>query len=131
VPILVQDTRHAIGHVGLGDMKLNEFFPSAEEPNDDQDIDWLDDLKFFIDNEPKLLSNYIFPAIKKHEKYVDHPKAYKIYIKPLNACMKKYCETFDIEEQEKKFSEDSLIELAKKIAEEQKKHIEDGDYETK
>jgi hypothetical protein len=45
--------------------------------------------------------------------------------------MKEYCETFEIEDIEKKFSEDSLIELAKRIAEEQKRFIENGDYESK
>ncbi len=113
-------------------MKLNEFFSSQDhKDNSENDIDWLDDLKFFIDNEPDLLSGHFFPAIKKHTKHIDHPKAYVIYIKPLEACMKEYCETFDIEKPEEKFPMDGLIELAKRIAEEQKKHIEDGDYETK
>ena len=112
-------------------MKLNEFFPSPEKPDEDQDVDWLDDLKFFIDNEPRLLSNYFFPAVRRHQKRVDHPNAYRLYIKPLNSCMKEYCETFEIEDAEKKFSEDSLIELAKRIAEEQKRFIENGDYESK
>ena len=119
------------GLVGLGNMKLNEFFPSPEKPDEDQDVDWLDDLKFFIDNEPRLLSNYFFPAVRRHQKYVDHPDAYRLYIKPLNSCMKEYCETFEIKDVEKKFSEDSLIELAKRIAEEQKRFIENGDYESK
>jgi len=112
-------------------MKLNEFFPAPEQPDDSQDIDWLDDLKFYIDNEPKLLSNYFFPAVKKHKDHINHPNAYKLYIKPLQTCMKEYCETFEIEDPKKKFPEEAIIELAKRIAEEQKKYIEAGDYETK
>ena len=38
------------------------------------------------------------------------------------------CDKFDIDEKEKKFPKDLLIELAKKIAEEQDKHIEAGHY---
>jgi hypothetical protein len=112
-------------------MKLNEFFPSPEQPDENQDVDWLDDLKFFIDNEPKLLSNYFFPAVNKHKKHLDHPDAYRLYLKPLHTCMKEYCETFEIEDADKKFSKDSLTELAKRIAEEQKRFIENGDYESK
>jgi len=112
-------------------MKLNEFFPAPEREDPDQEVDWLDDLKFYIDNEPKLLSNYFFPAIKKHQRHIDHPKAFMLYIKPLHKCLKNYCETFEIEEPEKKFPMDSLVELAKKICDEQKIHIENGDYETK
>jgi hypothetical protein len=131
VPIQVLDIKHVIGHAGRGNMKLNEFFPSPDKQDNDKDIDWADDLKFFIDNEPRLLSNYLFPAVKKHKDYIKHPKAYKIYLKPLNSCMKEYCKTFDIEDPGKKFPKELLIDLAKKIAEEQKKHLEDGDYETK
>lgn len=112
-------------------MKLNEFFSPQGEQDYDKDIDWFDDLKFFIDNEPDLLNNYFFPAIKKHAKHLDHPKVHVVYIKPLEACLKRYCETFDIEKPEEKFPMDGLIQLAKKISEEQKKHIEAGDYETK
>ena len=107
------------------------MFPAQDEPNEEKEIDWLDDLKFYIDNDQHILSNYFFPAIKKHEKYIDHPKAYKIYLKPLMKCCNLYCDKFNIKDKEEKFTKENIISLAKQICDEQKKHIEDGDYEDK
>ena len=113
-------------------MLLKEMFsPIGGSKEDDQDIDWLDDLKFYIDNDGHILSQYIFPAIEKHKKHVSHPRAYTIYIKPINAALESYCKKYDIEDREEKFTEEALEELAKTMCEEQKKHIEDGDYEDK
>lgn len=95
----------------------------------DQEIDWLDDLKFFIDNDDKMLNQYFFPAVKKHQEYKGHPKAFTIYIKPLQNCLGHYCEKFDIQDPEEKFPKEKLIDLAKRIADEQEKHIEKGDYD--
>ena len=97
---------------------------TTEEP----EIDWADDRKFFIDNDTDLLSNVMFPAIHKHEKFHGHPNAYKIYIKPIQKCCEAYCDKFDIDERETKFPPDVIIELAKKMAEEQHKHIQEGHY---
>lgn len=97
---------------------------TTEEP----EIDWADDLKFFIDNDSDVLSNYLFPAVKKHQMYHGHPNAYKLYIKPLQQCKEEYCKKFDIDEPETKFPPDVIISLAKKIADEQHKHIEAGHY---
>ena len=111
-------------------VKLYEMFSPIGGPNtmDEPEVDWADDLKFFIDNDDSSLENQLFPAIKKHRKHVGHPDAYKLYIKPIENCCEAYCHKFDIEEKEKKFPKDLLIELAKKIAEEQDKHIEAGHY---
>ncbi len=109
-------------------MKLLEMFPAQEEPNENAEIDWVDDLKFYIDNDHHMMATYLFPAIKRHEQHIDHPKAYKIYLKPILSCYKHYCDKFNIKDPQEKFDKESLIKLAKHIAEEQKKHIEDGDY---
>jgi hypothetical protein len=111
-------------------MKLLEMFPAQDEHKEESEIDWVDDLKFFMDNDHHMLSSYLFPAIKRHEKHKDNPKAWKIYIKPISICFKHYCNKFKIKDAEKKFNKESLIKLAKQIAEEQKKHIDDGDYDS-
>jgi hypothetical protein len=111
-------------------MLLSEMFSAIGAPKEqEQDIDWLDDLKFFIDNNNNLLTKQMFPAVEKHKKYKDHPKAYTIYVKPLEACMEEYCKIFQIEDRSDKFPKEKMIELAKHISEEQRKHIEHGDYE--
>ena len=111
-------------------MKLFELFsPIGAPKEDDQDIDWIGDLKFYLDNDEKMLSNYFFPAVKRHQEYQGNPNAYKIYIKPIEKCLDSYCQQYEIQDREIKFPKEKLIELAKQIAEEQEKHISNGDYE--
>lgn len=104
------------------------FSPVGGPGEDDQEIDWIDDLKFYIDNEDRMLEKYFFPAIKKHEKHIGNPNVYKIYLKAIRPCLQDYCKTFDVEKPEEKFSEDALIELAKNMAAQQEKFIENGEY---
>ena len=109
-------------------MLLKELFSPVGAPNDQEnDINWHDDLKVFIDNE--VMSNVMFPAIKKHEKYRGHPDAYKLYIKPVESCCDMYCKKFDVQKPEEKFSRGNMISLARQIAKEQEMHLENGDYE--
>jgi hypothetical protein len=111
-------------------MLLREMFSPIGAPKEDEhDIDWLGDLKFFMDNDNKMLENYFFPAVKRHKEHRGNPNAYKIYIRPLEKCLSEYCNKFEIEDPETKFPKEQLIELAKKIAEEQEKFMEHGDYE--
>lgn len=111
-------------------MLLREMFSAIGAPTSDQeDIDWMKDLKFFIDNDDGVLKNHFFPAINRHREYKGHSDAYKVYIRPLETCKEAYCEKFEIESPEDKFPKDKLIELAKSIALEQEKHMEKGDYE--
>jgi len=110
-------------------MKLNELFSPIGAPDDNQDINWLEDLKVFMDNENEIMSKILFPAIKKHMGYKGHPDAYKIYIKPIKRCKEMYCSKYGIEEPGEKFSNEKLIGMARNIASEQEKFIERGDYE--
>jgi hypothetical protein len=115
-------------------MKLLEFFSSTPQDQDEEkekDIDWLGDLKFYVDNDDDALINHIFPAIDQHKKNVEDPKAYKIYVKPLRQCAMRYCKKFDTEKNHKElFPTEEIVRLAKEIAEIQKQCIERGDYET-
>lgn len=111
-------------------MLLKEMFSPIGAPRDDQqDIDWLDDLKFFIDNDDKMLNQYFFPAVKKHKEHKGNPNAYKIYIRPIENCLGHYCKKFEVEHPEEKFPKDDLINLAKRFATEQEKFLQRGDYE--
>jgi len=131
VPIRDLVIRLDTGRADRGeDMKLMEMFSAIGAPKEEnQDIDWLDDLKFFIDNDNTLLNKHVFPAIVKHEKYIDRPDTYKLYLNPVKECMKIYVEKFNILNPDKKFTKENLIDLSKRIAEEQKKHILRGDYD--
>ena len=110
-------------------MKLNELFSPIGAPSDNDDINWGDDLKAYIDNDNEVLSNVLFPAVKKHQEHPGHPDAYKIYIKPLQQCKDMYCNKFQVDDAGDKFPKDMIITLAKQIANEQEKFIQRGDYE--
>jgi hypothetical protein len=111
-------------------MLLREMFSAIGAPKDnEQEIDWLDDLKFFIDNDSAMLNQYFFPAIKKHKEFRHNPNVFKVYIRPIQQCLDHYCNQFDIEDREEKFPKIKIISLAKRFAEEQNKYIEKGDYE--
>ena len=111
-------------------MLLREMFSAIGAPTEKQeDIDWLGDFKFFIDNDDKLLSTHFFPAVKKHKEHAGHPEIFKVYMAPLKQCLQMYCDKYEIESPEEKFPKDKLIELAKQMADEQEKHIARGDYE--
>jgi hypothetical protein len=132
VPILARDTRHAIGHVGLGNMKLFELFsrnPEAEQ-KPEEEINWLDDLKFFIDNNDDLLTQQIFPAVARHKQHKDSDSAYKVYVKPLRQCAIKYCDKFETEKPHKElFPTSAIVKLARHLADQQGSFIEKGDYQ--
>ncbi len=110
-------------------MLLREMFSAIGAPKEqNQEIDWLDDLKFFIDNDEEMLNKYFFPAVKRHKEHKGNPQVFKVYIRPIESCLEQYCDRFDIDNKEEKFPKEKLIDLAKRFAEEQEKHIEKGDY---
>lgn len=106
------------------------MFSAIGAPKEENnEIDYIGDLKFFIDNDSDVLSNHFFPAIKKHQDYHGHDDAYKIYVRPLERCAEEYCKKFDLEDKKHEIlPKEDLIELAKIIADEQHKFIERGDY---
>ena len=105
------------------------FSPIGAPKEQEQEIDWLDDLKFFIDNNDQMLTQYFFPAVKRHKEHKGHPQVFQVYIKPIENCLNHYCKKFEINGREEKFPKDKLIDLAKRFAEEQEKFLEKGDYE--
>jgi len=110
-------------------MLLKEMFSPIGAPKEDQsDIDWIGDLKFFIDNDDAILNQQFFPAIKKHEQHKGHPDAYKIYLTPIQSCLETYCNKFEVEEPGDKFPKEKLIELARTFAMQQERFMERGDY---
>ncbi len=110
-------------------MRLNGLWSPIGAPNEqEQDVNWIDDLKHYIDNDDDILSKNFFPAIKKHKEYKGHPNAYKLYVKPFEQCLEQYCEQFEIDDREEKFPKEKLIQLAKEFAMQQEKFLDKGDY---
>lgn len=112
-------------------MKLLEFFTDPEKEKIEDEIDWIEDLKFYMDNDDHILSQYFFPAVKKHQRYKDRDDTYKIYVPVLYKCIEQYCSKFDIDDTETKFTKDKILDLAKRISTEQQTYIDRGDYDQK
>ena len=104
------------------------FSPIGAPNEKEEQVDWLGDLKFFIDNDDTMLNKHFFPAVKKHKEHKGNPNAYKIYIRPLGSCLENYCKKYEIEDREEKFPKEKMIELAKHIATQQEKFMKEGDY---
>ncbi len=112
-------------------MLLNELFSKpVEEPKKfDPEVDYLDDLKFWISNNDDALSKVLMPAIHQHREHHHEGNNYKLYIKPLMKCAEDYCVKFDLmHSKDEIFTPENIVILAKKIAEEQNNFIEKGDY---
>lgn len=111
-------------------MKLFELFSPIGGPAQDgaEEIDWPGDLKAYIDDHEDLLGKQIMPAVQKHQKYIGHPRAYKLYLRPIKHCVEEYCREFDLDQKEI-FSPVMIIKIAKQFAEQQKDFIRKGDYD--
>ena len=110
-------------------MLLKEMWsPIGAPQKDKQEVDWLDDLHFYIDNNDQLLNQYFFPAVKRHKEHRGNPNVFKVYIRPIEHCLDSYCKKYDINDREEKFPKEKIIDLAKRFAEEQSKFLEKGDY---
>lgn len=94
----------------------------------DDNIDWIADLKFFIDNNEKLLEKYLFPVVRKHMKNIDDRHAWSWYIPCVKRCLAAYCSGYNITDCHEKFPKSAIVELAKTIASEQEQHIKQGQY---
>lgn len=130
-----QEQKHVTGHAASGKeslMRLMELFsqPDNKDPRLNPDINYLDDLKFFVDNNSEMLSNIFFPAVKEQQKSNNPEEAFKLYIKPLKFAVEKYCEQYDLKDvKDEIFTDENLSEIAKRFATEQHNHINNKDYE--
>lgn len=105
------------------------FSPLGNPSDEEQDINWIEDLKFYMDNEERILQRYVYRSIKKHIANLGSDKAYKLYVPTIVSCIKDYCNKFEITDAETKFSKDDILGLAKQMAADQEVHIKNGDYD--
>jgi hypothetical protein len=82
-----------------------------------------------MDHNDAIVRDLILPAVQKHKTSPKAPKAFKLYIMPVMKCRKMYADQFKVDDVEKKISHKEVIKIARKMAEEQSKHIEKKDYE--
>jgi len=114
-------------------MRLLELFDIPADTKDkrlSQDIDYAGDLKFFIDNDNDLLSKFFFPVVKQQSEHLHSPDFYKHYLKPVKHCAELYVKEYDLDDIKNEiFTDETFTNIAKRFAEEQKSHIESGEYD--
>ena len=108
-------------------MLLFEFFDPVKQNKQDQ-VDWIGDLKFYIDQDEECFVDLIYPAVVKHAKHLGNPNAYKLYLKPIRRCIKRYSAVYNVRDLDIKFPTPDLEDLARTIASEQELYIKNGDY---
>lgn len=96
-------------------MFLREFTDNIKSSKDVED--YLDDLLFFMDNDPMFYRKQFFPLISKFQAYIKKNKNCNrgVFIKCIKNAKKEYCEKFDIDENHKSLSDDKLKELSGQI----------------
>jgi hypothetical protein len=113
-------------------MRLFELFGLETENKDERlssDIDYVSDLKFFIDSDDDITSHSLFPAIKQHRKLGGKADQYQVYHGTVSSAIPKYCEQYDLNDiKEDIFTNEVIEAICKRFAEEQSKFIERGDY---
>jgi len=129
VQILGQDGKHVIGRAGHGNiMKIKDLDKQAEKF---EDVDWIDDLKFFMHNEPRFYRKFIYPVISELKNRLESgSKCDEMSFAP---CIEKaipiYCNKFKITQNPQKlFDDEKLHDLAMKMFHEEKSNIEKGVY---
>ena len=84
----------------------------------DPEVNYLDDLKFYIDNNNKIQMKLMVPAIDKHQQSGNIKDAYKFYLRPIEICAKVYCKKYGLEKYIGDiFSKNGIVDLAKAYAE--------------
>jgi hypothetical protein len=109
-------------------MLIREF---TENP-DLKDVDLLDDLHFFMHNDPKFYRRALYPLIAR---FRDHIKSGKkcndlIFRPCVDRATHEYCKKFNIPDSEKSvFTDVDRDQLARKIFAQEQEHINQGHYD--
>ena len=101
------------------------------DPNTDlKDVDLLDDLHFFMTNDPKFYRQVLHPVVsilKKHLKN-DTQCDHSLFIPTVDSAVKEYCQKFKLEGNPSSvFTGIDRDELARKIFDQQAEHIKSQD----
>lgn len=118
-----QEQKHAIGRAGNGKMKINEL----DERFNLKEIDLIDDLDFFMNNDSQFYRRVLHPMIIKVRDHI--MKGGKCKDTVFRGCVDKavsaYCKKFDIPGNEKSvFTDIDRDEVARKIFGRERDHAQ-------
>lgn len=109
-------------------MLIREF---TESPNL-EDVDLLDDLQFFMHNDPQFYRKELFPLIAQLKKFVKSGKPCdnKLFRKCVDKAADNYCQKFKIPGNPKSvFTDVDRDSLARKIFAQEQENITNGTYD--
>lgn len=109
-------------------MKIKEVDDQLEKF---KDVDWVDDLKFFMHNDPKFYRSVLYPKISElRTKIKSGEQCSEMSFKPcIDKAIPVYCNKFKISQNPKKiFDDEEIKDLAIKMFHEEKSNIKDGVY---
>lgn len=103
----------------------------ANTPMNLEDVDLLDDLHFFMHNDPNFYRSILFPMIGKVKNHVNAGKRCKdtVFRGCVDRAADAYCKKFNVAENVKSvFTDVDRDELARKIFGQERDRIEQGQY---
>jgi len=109
-------------------MKIKDIDNQLEKM---KDVDWVDDLKFFMHNDPKFYRTVLYPVIAELKtKIKTGSKCNEMSFAPcIERAIPVYCKKFKITQNLKEiFDDEELEDLATKMFHEEKQNIENGVY---
>ena len=128
--MIIQDRepKLATGVVESGNMLIKEFV----EVTGFEDVDLVEDLKYFMENDPKFYRKVLYPAISRYIKKLRSGE--NCDASEFRSCVDQaagvYCDKFNIPGNPKSvFTDVDRDELAQKIFGQERQRIQDGVYD--
>ena len=120
--------KHVTGHVGNGNMRIDEF---AQPMDDNLPFDVVDDIAIFMRNDPMFYRKQLFPAIMNMKDQHDagkSPDANKCLGEVCGRAMETYCSKFDLGQPSNIYRDGDKDSLISKVFGEEMTMIKDGQY---
>lgn len=128
--IQVHATKHVIGPVGSGKMKIVEFFDKAID--DSLPFDVVDDITIFMRNDPLFYRKEFYPTILKLKDLHNKNKTvnpHKMFGPVIDRACESYCREFKINRRpEELMSLEERKALVTKLFSEEMTNIRKGEY---
>ena len=126
-----QDTRHVIGRVGSGNMKLTEL-DSKLDTDTKLNFDVVDDLHVFMRNDPMFYRKCYYPtmcSISDNVSEMHGKNLAKVLMPMIDKAAEGYCKRFNLGRSSNDvISLEDRKSIARKIASEEMPRIREGEY---
>ena len=114
-------------------MEIDELLNNKHEGKKDLGYDLMDDLMFFMNNDPQFYRKKYFPTMLKFDKYCDQgkhvgPRGFEPLVKFAYEC---YQNKFPVEGLEPELDKDLCEKICNELHKRETKNCEDGVYKLK